>query len=254
MTLDPDLYRAFARFRLQPALDLLQRLAGNQPRRIYDLGCGTGDVTRRIAERWPNATVIGIDSSPEMLAQARRGGGPITWVEGDAAAEQHLDAPDLLFSNAVFNWIPWHAEVLPRLCRRLGPDGLLALQIPRNYLQPSHRAIVECIDAGPWRRQLTRHTGDPPVHPGEAYYRMLAPHVAALDIWETDYFHVLRGEDPVFTWVSGTALRPVLADLEPEQRPDFERELKARLRRTYPPERDGSTIFPIRRLFLLARR
>jgi len=251
---DPDLYLRFARFREQPALDLLARLEPRTASLIYDLGCGTGGAARRLADGWPQARVIGLDSSAEMLAKAQSGGGRVVWQQGDAAGAAAISDADILFSNAVFNWIADHPRVLPALLARLRPEGQFAFQMPRNYEQPSHTLIADVIAEGSWAGRLDNHLARPHVMKPADYYRCLGPHCADLEIWETDYVHRLEGEDPVFVWLSGTALRPLLGALDPGERPDFETALQAKLRRAYPRGDDGLTLFAMKRLFIYARR
>lgn len=254
MAWDPDLYLTFRAYRERPALDLLAQVDLSSPERIFDLGCGTGDMARRMADRWPGATVTGVDSSPDMLARARAGGGRVTWTQGDVAAFASDPPADLLFTNAVFNWVPGHDVVLPRLMQSVRPGGLLALQMPRIYDQAAQRTITDLVREDPWRDRLSAAFMDRPVQPPEYYYPVLAPHARRVDIWETNYIHVLAGDNPVLTWMAATALQPLYDALQGEERRRFEAEVAARLRRAYPPEADGRTLFPLLRLFILARR
>jgi trans-aconitate 2-methyltransferase len=252
---DPDLYLRFAAFREQPARDLLARLDTSLPAKtIYDLGCGTGAAARSLAARWPAAEVIGLDASEEMLTKARSAGGRVRWIKGDAADADLLQPADVVFSNAVFNWIADHAAVLPPLFRKLQPGGQFALQVPRNYEQPSHALIAETINERLWRARLGRHLAPPHVLSPEVYYRILGALATGLEIWETNYVHRLEGVDPVFVWLSGTALRPILDELGDGERQEFEASLQQKLRRAYPRGEDGYTLFAFRRLFIYARR
>ena len=163
------------------------------------------------------------------------------------------DAPfDLLFSNAALHWLPDHASLLPRLLGHLRPGGVLAVQMPRNFAAPSHTLLREVARVGPWADSLARHLADEPVAAPEWYHDLLAPLAAAVDIWQTEYLHVLDGDDPVLNWVRGTALRPVIDALTPEDRMRFEAEYARRLRWAYPTRPDGRTLFPFRRLFIVA--
>jgi trans-aconitate 2-methyltransferase len=256
---DPDQYRRFASHRLRPALDLAARLEGLGPRTIYDLGCGTGEITRMLAARWPHAKVHGVDSSEEMLEKARAQADNVTFERGDLAAWSTASA-DLLFSNAAYHWIPDHRSVFPRLLESLAPGGALAVQMPMSWDLPSHRAMREVLAAGrggggaPFGSAALRGAMDrkPLLDTGE-YYRLLAANAKELDVWETEYLQALEGEDPVLEWVRGTGLRPILEGLAGEERDAFVERYRMRLRELYPRGDDGRTLYPFRRLFLYAR-
>lgn len=254
MAWDPDLYLTFRAYRERPALDLLARVDLDAPAIVYDLGCGTGDMARHMAARWPGAQVTGIDSSPDMLAKARAGGGRVTWQQADVATFRTDPPAELLFTNAVFNWVPHHDQVLPRLMQSLAPGGLLALQMPRIYEQAAQRQIAAAVLEGPWRDRLHAEFLEQPVQPPDTYYPILAPHARSVDIWETNYIHVLTGDNPVLTWMAATALRPFYDMLQGEERQRFEDDVAARIRQAYPKEADGRTLFPLQRLFIIARR
>ena len=221
---------------------------------ICDLGCGAGQITRRLSARWPGARVCGVDSSPAMLEVAREGQSTITWVESDVARWVPNEQADLIFSNAALHWLDDHSNLLPRLIGYLKPGGVLAMQMPRNHGEPSHTAIVEAAEAGPWREHLLPLLRRQPVAPPEAYAELLMPMVRILDIWETVYLHLLPGEDPVVEWTSGTGLRPLLAALDADERNDFLVDYSARVRRAYPQRDNGLTVFPFRRVFIVATR
>ncbi len=256
MAWNPTLYAAFRQQRLQPALDLLARVSLEAPRRVYDLGCGPGEVTRLMAERWPAAKITGLDSDRNMLETAAAedvdAPGPVSWEQGDIADFQAADAPDLIFSNAALNWVEAHETVFPRLAGLLAPGGVLAVQMPRNSTEPSHAAMMDIARAGPWREQLAPLLNPPPVRGPAFYHKVLDPLAARLDIWETKYLHVLEGQDPVVKWFSATALRPFLAALEEPVRGRYLAEYTARMRSVYPPQPDGRTLLTLRRIFILA--
>ena len=253
---DAGQYLRFQGERMRPALDLLRRIpAGYEPRRVIDLGCGTGEITLALKERWPEAEVSGLDSAPAMLEKARSLGGKVAWVEGDIAAWVADRAFDLVFSNAALQWVDGHETLFARLMGALAEGGVLAVQMPRNFGAPSHRIMRETAAEGPWRARLGGILRAEPVLPPERYYDLLAPHASTLDLWETEYLHILEGETPVLDWVKGTGLRPVLDALtEPEERARFVARYQSRLAEAYPRRSDGKTLFPFRRLFLVAKR
>ena len=253
MRWDPDQYDRFADDRLRPARELLDRVPLEHSSLICDLGCGNGNVTPLIKERWPEARLIGVDRSPEMLAEAEARLGGVEWVEADIATWREPAPLDLLFSNAALHWLDDHETLFPRLAAMLEPGGVLAVQMPRNAEAPSHLCLDEAARTGPWREKLEGVRRR--VIAGPAFYHdLLAPHARRLDIWETEYLHVLEGEDPVVAWTAGSALRPYLAPLDAAERAGFTAAYRACIARAYPRRADGRTLFPFRRLFIVAMR
>ena len=251
---DPNQYLKFADHRLRPALDLMAQVALEAPRRIYDLGCGPGNITRMLSERWPEAAVTGVDSSADMLAKARQEAPSVAFEQADIAHWSPPAPADLLFSNATLHWLDDHAALLPRLAAQLAPGGVLAIQMPDNRQSPSHLLMDEAAAAGPWHAKLARLR---PVYgamqSADAYYRMLAPVAAQVDIWETTYLHVLEGDNPVVEWTKGTALRPYLDALDEPDRTAFLAAYTARIATAYPKQPDGRTLLPFHRIFIVAR-
>jgi len=254
MAWNPDHYLAFGDHRLRPAVDLLDKVALAAPAAIDDLGCGAGNVTRLLAQRWPGAAITAIDNSPDMLARARQEQLDVAWIEADIAAYAPERSADLVFSNAALQWLGDHRRLFPHLLTTMAPGGVLAVQMPRNHATPSQTLIGDVARAGPWREKLA------PVLPRVAasepafYYELLARMAARLDIWETEYLHVLDGDDPVVAWTSSTSLRPVLDALAAGEREAFLAEYTARVRDAYPPRPNGQTLFGFRRLFIVATR
>ncbi|MFL6003428.1 MAG: trans-aconitate 2-methyltransferase [Nocardioides sp.] len=250
-TWDPDRYLAYADERGRPFLDLVVRIGADSPRTVVDLGCGPGNLTGLLAQRWPDADVLGLDSSPEMIAKAKAPG--VRFEVGDLRDWMHQqDSPvDVLVSNATLQWVPGHLELLPRLVERVVLGGWLAFQVPGNFDEPSHTIRRDIADLEPYAVH-TAGVAVPDSHDPATYLEVLAEAGCAVDAWETTYLHVLTGEDPVFTWVSGTGARPTLAALPAELREEFEEEFRARLRAAYP-QRDYGVVLPFRRIFVVAR-
>lgn len=256
---DPAQYMRFGDERLRPAIELLARVRPDDPATVVDLGCGTGNITRLLAERWPGAAVLGVDHSPQMLASAAAEPSTIRWVEADAY-DWRPDAPvDVLFSNATLQWLRGHDALLPRWMAHIAPGGWLAVQMPLNWSAPSHRLMREALaDGGPGggplgSSELRASLAEPWVEEPARYYDILAAVADDVDIWETTYLHVLEGEDPVVEWVKGTGLRPVLNALDDGERATFLAEYARRVRDAYPRRGDGRTVFPFRRAFMVAR-
>lgn len=254
MAWDPAQYLKFADHRLRPALDLLARIDAAAPDRVVDLGCGTGNVTAILAARWPSARTVGVDPSETMLARARSEHPGLRFEAADAAAWTADPSVDVLYSNAALHWLGDHDALFPHLFAQVRPGGWLAVQMPRNFGAPSHTAVADAARDGPWEARLAPMLAPPPVDAPARYVERLAPLAAALDVWETEYMQILTGENPVAEWTKGTWLRPFLDALEEPQRSGFEAAYRERVAAAYPPMPDGRTLFPFRRLFLVARR
>ncbi len=255
---DPTLYRRFSDQRLRPALELLDRIALASPSVIYDLGCGPGQITRIISEKWPSAAVFGVDNSKEMLEQAAAQPGKIQWIEADIRTWSPDRPPDLLYSNATLHWVEDHHVLFPRLAGFLQPAGCLAVQMPLSWGAPSHRLMRETLANGGVNgtalgtEELRRTIARDWVASAHAYYDILAPRARSIDIWETEYLQILDGDDPVLEWVKSTGLRPILSGLDDRAREIFLVDYARRLREAYPKRLDGRTLYPFRRLFMIA--
>lgn len=252
----PDVYLGFAAYRARPVADLLPRIGSLPEGALYDLGCGPGNVTLKLKTRWPDRTVIGVDSSPEMIAAARAAhvDSGVTWERDDIARWSPSQPVALIFANAALHWVPNHEDLFPHLARNLAPGGVLAVQMPVGQRAPYHTCIDEIAAQPRWRVKLAEaHQQTAPLSAG-AYYDLLQPYAGEVDIWETDYHHVLEGDDPVAAWAAGTALVPYTSLLEKDDAADFVAAYAAALRKAYPPQSDGRTLFAIRRVFIVARR
>jgi trans-aconitate 2-methyltransferase len=252
MPWDTTQYLRFSDHRLRPAIDLLGRIDSDNPGDVYDLGSGAGNVTRMLKSRWPEATVTGIDDSEEMLLKAASVAPEIIWRLGDLATWRPPQPADVIFANASLHWVDGHERLLPGLLSSLAPGGVLAIQMPRNFSAPSHTAITEVARSGPWRDTLEPLLRPSPTFEPAFYFDLLAPYAATLDMWETEYLQVLEGENPVKEWTKGTWLRPLLDALEQPQRDEFEATYAVLTAKAYPPRSDGRTLFPFRRLFIIA--
>ncbi len=255
MSWDPALYLSFGDHRTRPAADPAGQGAfrppAKEPGRIIDLGCGPGNSTALLSARWPKAKLTGMDNSGAMLTEARASAVPADWLLADLAGWQ-ADAPyDLIFANATLQWLGDQENLLPRLMGFVAPGGAFAFQVPVNFDAPSHALMRETASDPRWKNKLKNvreiERGTP-----RRYYDILKPHAAALDIWQTEYLHVLEGEDAAYRWVSATGLRPFVQALDGAEREDFIAAFKEKLRGAYPRRADGTTLFAFQRLFVVA--
>jgi trans-aconitate 2-methyltransferase len=250
---DPQQYGQFAGERARPFLDLISRIGASSPRRVVDLGCGSGELTALLAARWPSAVVEGIDSSAEMVSSAAPADRVTLRVEDVTSWTPAPDA-DVVVSNATLQWVPTHRSLLAGWASSLPSGGWLAFQVPGNFDSPSHTLMRSLAESPRWASSLNgvlRH--DDAVGTPSEYAEILLAGGLIADVWETTYVHVLPGPDPVLEWVRGTALRPVMAALPPESYAQFEEEFAAELRNAYPAKAHG-TLFPFRRIFAVAHR
>jgi trans-aconitate 2-methyltransferase len=249
---DPQQYRRFADERGRPFRDLVARIGASEPRRVVDLGCGSGELTVTLAQRWPGAVVEGLDSSPEMISAAPADAGVAFRVEDATAWQPPADA-DVVVSNAMLQWVPDHVDLVARWAAAVPPGGWLAFQVPGNYDSFSHTLMRSLAESPRWAPQLTgllRHNW---VTTPEGYAAVLLQAGLLVDVWETTYVHVLAGTDPVLEWLRGTGLRPIRAALPPADVAEFEAEFAAQLRTAYPATPHG-TLFPFRRVFAVGHR
>ena len=258
---DPRQYQRYGDERSRAFLELLLRIDAARgdaadPSYVVDLGCGPGPLTRLLSDRWPTATVRGVDSSPDMVESAQEFAidGRLEFVVGDLATWTADRPVDVLVANAALHWVPGHIDLLPRFAAALTPGGVLAFQVPDNFTEPSHTLLLDLRTSPQWRDRLAegadRTIG---VERPERYLDALVAAGLEADVWQTTYLHVLEGEDAVLEWVKGTALRPVLSLLDGSDREAFLEEYAAALRNAYPPQSFG-TMFPFRRTFAVARR
>jgi len=256
-TWDPKQYLRFADARSRPFFDLLAAVGADAPRRVVDAGCGPGNLTATLPERWPTATVEGFDSSPAMIDEAAALAGPrLGFRVEDATVWEPTDLVDVLVSNALLHWIPDHDRLAARWFTWLAADGWLAFQVPGNFTSPAFLAIGELLATPRWRDVAADRpwTTAASFDPGR-YFEVLADAGATVDAWETTYLQALSGPSPVLEWMKGTALRPALDALgpDPARRAAFLADLDAVLQQRYPPGPHG-TLFPFRRVFVVAHR
>ena len=249
-TWDPARYLEYAGERGRPFVELLARVGAEQPQAVVDLGCGPGNLTALLKQRWPEAGVTGVDSSAEMVAAADPGLG-VEYVVADLRTWRPEEPVDVLVSNAALQWVPGHLDLLPSLLANVAPGGWFAFQVPGNFDQPSHTLRRELAQDARFAPYLGG-VASPDAFGAETYLERLAALGGEVDAWETTYLHVLAGDDPVFDWVVGTGARPTLEALPADLRPAFEEEFRVALRAAYPRRAHG-TVLPFRRVFVVAR-
>jgi trans-aconitate 2-methyltransferase len=254
-TWDTEQYLRFSRERTQPAVDLAARIAIASPRRVIDLGCGPGNSTEVLARRWPEAELTGMDQSLAMVSAARTSYPTIAFSVGDIATWTASKPFDVIFSNAALQWLADHARTLPRLLDQVAQGGAFAFQVPANLAAPGHQLLRDLGASGKWQRHLATPVREWHVEPPEFYYETLATHASRLDIWVTEYIHVLPGPHAIVDWYRGTGARPWLDALPDDaMRSDFLADYGREITRAFPAQSDGNVLFPFRRLFVIAYR
>ncbi|HWU00531.1 MAG TPA: trans-aconitate 2-methyltransferase [Terriglobales bacterium] len=249
------LYRQFEQERTRPAQELLDRVALEHARTVIDLGCGPGNSTELLVRRFPAADVLGLDSSEDMLASARQRLPQTRFTKADIASWQPERAPDLLYANAALQWVPDHAALFPRLLSLLQPGGVLAVQMPDNLDEPSHRLMREVAADGPWAALI----GDASAKrakrlPAADYYDLLAGLGDDIDIWRTTYYHLMPSAEAIVTWVRATGLRPFLDPLPAPLQAEFLATYQRAIDDAYPSHAGGTRLLAFPRLFIVARR
>lgn len=250
---DPEAYLTYGDLRGRPFHELVARIPAERPRRVVDAGCGPGNLTATLARRWPSARVEAFDSSPEMVEAARAEG--IAATVADVVDWTPEPDTDVLVSNATLQWITGHADLLRRWAGLLPSGAWLAMQVPGNFDAPSHVLTRRLAASERWRTRLADVSlrGADAVGAPEDYADLLADAGCTVDAWETTYVQRLEGDDAVLEWISGTALRPIRAALADADWETFRGELAELLAEAYPQRADGTTWFPFRRVFVVAR-
>jgi trans-aconitate 2-methyltransferase len=250
---NPDVYLTFADHRGRPFFDLTSRVGAEKPRRVVDLGCGPGNLTATLSQRWPDAVIEAVDSSPEMVEAARERG--VDAVIGEIAQWSPKPDTDVVVSNAALQWVPGHADLMIRWAGLLPAGAWIAMQVPGNFDAPSHQAVREVARSAPfadalrdmpWREE---HVIETP----RRYADLLTDAGCTVDAWETTYIHQLTGATPVLDWITGTALTQVKSRLSEEAWQRYRQAIIPLLSEAYPARSDGTTFFPFRRIFVVAR-
>jgi trans-aconitate 2-methyltransferase len=262
MTWSAQQYLAFEDERTRPVRDLLAAVPAVEARTALDIGCGPGNSTELLAARFPRATVSGFDSSPDMIAAARKRLPALRfevlelkdWLEPPSPGSAPESAMDFLLTNAVLQWVPDHALLFPALVAKLAPGGCLAIQVPDNLEEPVQKLMREIANDGPWRAKLAgADRTRVPIESAGWYYRLLRAHCSRVDIWRTTYYHPLAGADEIVEWFKGTGLRPFLDPLDSQERAEYLARYAERLARLFAAQ-SGEVLLPFPRLFMVAQR
>ncbi|QRM30926.1 trans-aconitate 2-methyltransferase [Microvirga sp. VF16] len=249
------LYLKFEDERTRPSIDLLGRVPLEEATSCVDIGCGPGNSTELIAKRYPAARVLGIDNSPDMLAKARARLPDLRFEEADIANWQTDERFDLIFANAVLQWLPGHPGLLKRLVSFLKDGGCLAVQMPNNLNEPSHRLMAQIAQETRWAEKLSSAIkAKETIGSFEDYYGWLRQAGCAVDIWQTTYIHPLDGAEAIVEWFKSTGLKPYIDPLSPEERSEYLRRYHAAIAQAYPTQQDGKVLLRFPRLFFVARR
>jgi trans-aconitate 2-methyltransferase len=251
---DADHYLRFGAERTRPAVDLVQRIQIDHPRRVVDIGCGPGNSTEVLRARWPEADIVGVDSSREMIAAARQRHPEGEWIEADAATWTSDEPFDVVFSNAALQWLPDHAAIISRLFGLVASGGVLAVQIPSYSRNPVRVHIHDISEDARWSDRMEAARSALTMESPAFYYDVLSPVAAKIDLWETEYSHVMPDAGAIVEWISSTGLRPFLDAVSPDERESFLKMLRERVTESYPRRADGKVLFPFKRLFVVAWR
>ena len=250
---NPDLYLKFERERTQPAIDLVARIDVSSPQRIIDIGCGPGNSTKILKDRFPNSHIVGVDNSAEMIDKAKNAYPWGEWILADAAEYQFTGKYDIIFSNAALQWIPDHQELIERAVKYLSTEGTLAIQVPGNYDSPIKRSLKQLSERPDWAGFLFEAVNAIRYRTPEFYYDVLSAMNLKIDLWTTTYYHILDSVTEIIEWYSSTGMRPYLNALPDDSaRTAFVSELSDLIHDQYPKQTDGRVIFPFRRILFIA--
>ena len=250
---DPDQYLKFGNERTQPSIDLAARIELDNPHSIIDIGCGPGNSTAVLRNRWPKARFSGLDNSPAMIEKAKRDHRDTNWIVADASTYDFKEKYDIVFSNAAIQWMPDHKSLIPRFLEIVNSGGALAVQVPANWDSPLHLAVRNVASQDKWSRMtagVERILSD---NTPEFYYDIISSAGSKVALWTTTYYHILRSHTELVEWYKGTAMRPFLEKLpDDEARAEFEKEVLTRCKANYVIQSDGRLLYPFRRTFFIA--
>lgn len=249
---NPNLYMQFRSERTQPSIDLITKINPADPKSIIDIGCGPGNSTQMLVNRWPKAQITGLDSSPAMIKNAKQNYPNQKWIVADALVYNSEIEYDIVFSNAVIQWIPNHEKLLKKFHGMLSFNGLVAVQIPLFWDMPLGKIINEAAQDKRWNEQMAGIADLFTIHDYSYYYNHLSNLYNSIDIWETHYFHIMDSHTTIIEMMRSTGLKPYLdklnSDLEINQ---FEKQVLIGIEKAYPKQKNGKVLLPFNRLFFI---
>ncbi len=252
---NPELYRQFEAERTRPAQELLARIPPLAVQHVTDLGCGPGNSTELLWQAWPQAHITGLDNSLTLLEQAQLRLPECDFISADIRNWQAAAPQEVIFANASLQWLGDHPQLLPHLVAQLADNGVLAIQMPDNLDQPSHRLMREVAAAPPWREKISAQAAErKKLLTAEHYYDVLAGAGCRVDIWRTTYYHLMPDAAAIVDWLRATGLRPFLAPLDEHQQQAFLQDYLAAIREAYQPQVDGQILLAFPRLFMVAQK
>lgn len=252
---NPDLYLKYDKERIQPSIDLTARIDYLQPRRIIDIGCGPGNSTQILYNKWPESEIIGADNSPAMIKKASEDYPNQKWILFDAGVDNINDKFDLVFSNATIQWIPNHDKLLQRFADMLNDSGVLAVQLPLFFDMPLGRAISEIGRQSKWKDATKGADSLFTINSASYYYDHLTRYFRKIDVWTTDYYHVMESQSSILEMIRTTGLKPYLERLPDDNvKKQFETLVLDRIKQDYPLQNNGKVLFPFKRLFFVAKK
>ncbi len=250
---NPALYLKFENERTRPTRDLVARVQVQNPRRLLDIGCGPGNSTAVLKERWSDASVTGLDKSPAMVEKAKQSRADIEWVQADAGEDlARFGQFDVILANASLQWLPDHRQLLPRIFESVSPGGALAVQIPQFDRMPMAQALADASRRPEYAAYFTNFDTAICRLEDAAYYDVLCGASREIDLWVTHYYHVLENHAAIVEWIQSTAMRPYLERIPAERQPGFVEQVLERVKQFYPVQTDGRVLFLFKRLFFIA--
>lgn len=250
---NPELYLKFEKERTQPARDLISRIRKEDPSSILDIGCGPGNSTAELRKRWSNARIIGLDSSEAMLESAKKDYPGFEWILYDASRDlSHLGKFDIIFSNAVIQWLPDHKSLLKKYFGMLNEGGVLAVQVPNTTFMPINIAVRAAAKEERWREYFKDMRNDLHFEEISYYYDILSPVTDYVDLWETHYCHIVSGHEAIVEMYKPTGMKPYLSKLNEDEQERFASDVLEKIKKEYTIQKDGRVLFPFRRIFFTA--
>ena len=250
---NPQLYLKFKNERTQPSIDLVYRININNPEKIIDIGCGPGNSTQILCQRWPDSCVTGLDNSHAMIEKAKTDYPEQKWILSDTDNLDQKIKYDVVFSNAAIQWIPEHEKLIPSLFNITKKNGAMAIQLPKFRDMPIGKSIEQISAKSRWNCYTSEADDLFTYHDYSFYYELLAEHSVKIDMWETSYIHTLDSQEAILEWIRSTALKPYLDCLENnDMKHEFEEDVLDEIKKNYPLQKKGKVLFPFKRLFFVA--